>query len=480
MKKKEIFPEKGWTGIELTEKLPLCKVDDARWDQGKIFGFVYHPGNYYSAVPEEYLKAFMYDSTLNPSTFPSLRLFEKEIIGMAVELMHGNRNVAGNVSTGGTESIFLALKVAREMGREKHGERMVFDVILPKTIHPAFLKACDYLSLNAVLVPVGQDKRADPEAMQSAITPKTILLACSAPCFPYGVVDPVTKIGQLAINNDLLFHVDACLGGFMLPFLEENGDTVPAFDFRVPGVSSISLDAHKYGYAPKGTSILLHKNRELRKKQFFIHTEWSGGIFASTTFMGTKSGGPLAGCWAMIKHLGKEGYRTIAREVMKTTLRLKEGIQEIDTLNIISNPDMSILAFTSSNDDIYNIGDALASRGWHLDRLQFPEALHLTVTQLNIGMEELFIQDLKEILGNVTTLAKGRKTTSASVRLAGGLIQALPDSLIGKISRTAGAFMSSPGGGSHGSQAALYGISASFRNRKNVKKLLANLLDGMY
>ncbi|MCK4745977.1 MAG: aspartate aminotransferase family protein, partial [Bacteroidales bacterium] len=383
MRKKEVFPEKGWTGAELVEKLPVCKSDDARWDQGKIFGFVYHPGNYYAKLSEEYLHAFMYDSTLNPSTFPSLRNFEKDIVSMAVELMHGNRNVAGNVTTGGTESIFLALKVARDLACESCNENIQFEVILPETIHPAFLKACDYLSLKAILVPVGEDKRADPEAMSEAITDNTILICCSAPCFPYGVVDPVSRIGQIAKKHNILFHVDACMGGFMLPFIEEIGYAIPAFDFRIPGVTSISLDAHKYGYAPKGTSIILYRNRKLRMRQFFIHTDWSGGIFASTTFMGTKSGGPLAGCWAIMNHLGKEGYRTIAGEVMKTTVRIKEGIQNIESLRIIGDPDMSVLAFTSKNGDIYNIGDALASKGWHLDRLQFPDALHLTVTQLN-------------------------------------------------------------------------------------------------
>ena len=480
MQKRITFPEKGWTGVELTEKLPICKSGDARWDQGKIFGFVYHPGNYYASVSEEYLRAFMYDSTLNPSTFPSLKNFEKDIINMAVELMHGNKNTAGNVTTGGTESIFLALKVARDLAREREGQDTHFEVILPETIHPAFLKACHYLSLKAILVPVAEDKRADPDAMQSAITEKTILMCCSAPCFPYGIVDPVSQIGQVAIKHNLLLHVDACLGGFMLPFLEETGYSVPLFDFRAPGVTSISLDAHKYGYAPKGVSIILYRNRKMRKQQFFIHTEWQGGIFASTTFMGTKSGGPLAGCWAIMKHMGREGYRTIAGEVMKTTLRLKEGIQEIDTLRVIAEPQMSILAFTSSNGDIYNIGDALASRGWHLDRLQFPEALHLTVTQLNIGMEKHFLLDLKDIVGNEPSLTKERKSTGTSVKLASGLIQTLPASVVGKISRKVGALMSNPGKGSHDSQAALYGISASLGNRKNVKKLVANLLDGMF
>jgi len=480
MKNLRVFPEKGWTEASLMEKLPVCKRNDASWDQGKIFGFVYHPGMDYVRMPEEYFRAFMYDSTLNPSTFPSLRNFEKDIVRMAAELMHGKKSVTGNVTTGGTESIFLALKVARDLAREKSGEEFPFEVVLPETIHPAFLKACHILSLKPILVPVREDKRADPEAMQMAINSKTILLACSAPCFPYGVIDPVSRIGQIAKKQHLLFHVDACMGGFFLPFLEDTGHSIPAFDFRIPGVSSISLDAHKYGYAPKGTSIILYRNRTYRKKQFFVHADWSGGIFASTTFMGTKGGGPVAGCWAIMNRLGKEGYRNIADQVMKTTNHIKEGIRELNSLRIISDPEMSVFAFTSIKGDIFNIGDALESRGWHLDRLQFPDALHLTVTQLNIGKEDEFLNDLKEILRDESSLKEQSEATGSSVKLAGWLTGILPPSLFSALTRMAGKIMGGKGNHGKASQAALYGISASFRNRKNVKKLVENLLDGMY
>ncbi len=491
MKKKEKFPEMGCVADELLEKLPSIKHDDAGWEDGKIFGFVYHPGNDHARISEAYFRAFMYDSTLNPSTFPSLRNFEKNIISMATELMHGNSSVAGNVTTGGTESIFLALKVARDLAREKEGKRdgnsesegngkregTCFEVILPETIHPAFLKACDHLSLQAIMVPVREDKRADPKAMEEVITKQTIMMCCSAPCFPFGVVDPVTPIAKIAKKHKLLCHVDACMGGFMLPFLEDIGYSIPMFDFRVPGVTSISMDAHKYGYAPKGTSIILYRNRAMRKKQFFVHTDWSGGIFASTTFMGTKSGGPVAGCWAIMNHLGKSGYRKLAGEVMKTTRSLIMGIQSLDSLKVISDPDMSVLAFTSTKGDIYNIGDALESKGWHLDRLQFPEALHLTVTQLNIGKEDAFLKDLTEIVGNKEILDKDQKAMNISVKMAKGFTKVLPGPVVEKVSKILGRVM---GGKSGGKQAALYGISASFSNRKDVKKLVVNLLDGMY
>lgn len=480
MKNTKLFTEEGISGDVLTGRLSAHKVHDARWEQGKTFGFVYYPGAECANISEAYRAAFQYESTLNPSAFPSLRKFEKEVIGMAGELMHGDRHMTGSISTGGTESIFLALTAAREQAREQFGEYIQAEVILPETAHPAFIKGCQYLSLKAVVVPVNRDGIADPEAMEAAITPHTILLAASAPCFPYGVLDPVKELGKIALRHKLLLHVDACMGGFMLPFLEDLGYEVPEFDFRVRGVTSISLDAHKYGYAPKGVSILLYRSRKLRKKQFFIHTEWPGGIFASTTFMGTKSGGPVAGCWATMKHLGRDGYREIALEVMKTTRRIRSGIEGFRSLEIIGNPQMSVLAFTSKQGNIFNIGDALHKKGWYLDRLQFPDALHLTVTRMNADMEEEFLKDLEEVLDEEEELKKELITTRRSIQTADTLNRIFPSIIVDRLWRLAGKMMNRSGGKSRIPQAALYGISASCTNRKNIRKLITNLLDGMY
>jgi sphinganine-1-phosphate aldolase len=480
MKAQDFFPERGIHEDELKEMLTDHKSGDALWEQGRTFGFVYHPGEQCAKVSGEYQAAFQYESTLNPSAFPSLRRFEKDVIRMATGLMHGGRHVSGSVSTGGTESIFLALKVARDMATEAGKKEAPFEVLLPSTAHPAFLKACHYLSLKAVLVPVDESGRADPEAMQDAISSRTILMTASAPCFPYGVVDPVKGLGEIALKHHLLLHVDACMGGFMLPFMEELGYALPSFDFRVPGVSSISMDAHKFGYAPKGTSIILYKNRKLRRKQFFIHTEWPGGIFASTTFMGTKSGGPLAGCWAIMNHLGREGYREIVKEVMLSTHRIRTGIEGFECLDIVGDPDMSLLAFTSKSGNIFNIGDGLSKKGWHLDRLQFPDALHLTITRLNIGREEEFLQDLAEVLGAEGDLVKEYRATRISVNIADTLIRFIPSIIVDKLARWAGGMMGRVGKGNSIPQAALYGMSASGKNRKNIWKLVTSLLDGMY
>jgi sphinganine-1-phosphate aldolase len=272
----------------------------------------------------------------------------------------------------------------------------------------------------------------------------------------------------------------------MLPFLDDLGYKVPPFDFRVPGVTSISLDAHKYGYAPKGTSVILYRHRGHRRKQFYIDTEWPGGIFASTTFMGTKCGGPLAGAWAIMNHIGREGYRKLAGEVMETALKIRKGIESIDGLQILGDPGMTLLAFTSRNGDIFNIGEALSRKGWYLDRLQFPEGLHMTINRLNVGMEEEFLKDLGEIVRERESLRADSRATRNSVRIVGGLTGILPARIFeGLTRRVARQMTCSPDGKADrrsgtASQAALYGIHATLDNRKNVKKLVENLIDGIY
>lgn len=477
METKHTIPEQGHSAGYLMETLQSLKSADARWDQGKVFGFVYHPGPRYARLSEAYLNAFLHENTLNPNSFPSLKNFEKDVTQMAVELMHGNSRVAGNITSGGSESIFLALKVARDTAIEKGNHTLPLEVVIPETAHPAFLKACHYLALKPVIIPVAEDKRADVIAMKAAITDRSILMVCSAPCFPYGVVDPVRKLAEVASRADMLLHVDACMGGFLLPFLEDLDYPVPEFDFRIRGVSSISLDAHKYGYAPKGVSVILYKNRKLRRKQFFVHPDWPGGIFASTTFMGTKSGGPLAGCWAVMKHLGRDGYSRIAAQLMHTTRAITEGIEKHKDLHVIGNPHMSVLSFTSDAGDILQVGDALQARGWHLDYLQFPDALHLTITPLNIGKETEFVKDLGEILQNKKALRQESRTAKSTVKAVRTLSGMLPDTSFDWLTKKAGNL--NKGDKGH-RMAALYGISASLKNRNKVSKLVHNLLDGLY
>jgi glutamate/tyrosine decarboxylase-like PLP-dependent enzyme len=319
---------------------------------------------------------------------------ENQIVSMTANLLNVDENFAGNVTSGGTESIFLATKVARDMARENKTLIDQPEMIIPVTAHPAFNKAAHYLGVKVITIPVCEYKRADINSINRAITNNTIMLVGSAPNFPHGVIDPIPEMGQIALKNDIYFHVDACMGAFILPFMEMAGYKVPSFDFRVPGVCSISADAHKYAYAPKGTSIILYRNSKLRKHQIFVTTDWPGGIFATTGFLGTRSGAGIASTWALFHLMGKEGYINNVRETIELTKYILKKIESLPGLRIIAKPDMSVISFTSDRDNIYLIGDEMTKRGWYLDRLQFPEGLHMTLTNTNVRKCEEFIKDL--------------------------------------------------------------------------------------
>lgn len=261
------IPESGVQVSQLIQEMQKIKSADASWEEGRMFGYVYYPGEESARIAEEAYRMFGTENALNPSLFTSLKKFENEIVQMVTGLLNGGAEAAGSFTSGGTESILMAVKTARDKARADHPDIVHPEIIVPESVHPAFQKAAYYLNVNVVLTPVRPDKRADTIAMRKAVTSNTVLLVGSAPCFPHGVVDPIREIGQIAVDKHILFHVDACMGGMMVPFLEELGYPVPEFDFRVPGVTSISADIHKYGYSPKGASVILYADRALRKPE---------------------------------------------------------------------------------------------------------------------------------------------------------------------------------------------------------------------
>jgi len=477
--RKRKFPIQGQGIEDLYSEILNTKNKDASWQTGKMFGFVYHPGDKIAEFVKKVHDLYFFENALNPSLFPSIRRMENEIVAMVADLLHADDNFAGNITSGGTESIFLALKVARDMAREKKPHIKQPEIIIPITTHPAFNKAAHYLGIKVLTVPVGADKKADLDSIQEAITSNTIMLVGSAPNFPHGVVDPIPEIGQIAIKNDICFHVDACLGGFMLPFMEMAGYNVPPFDFRVPGVSSISADAHKYGYAPKGTSIILYKNSEYRKHQIYLSTEWPGGIFATAGFSGTRSGAVIAATWALFHVMGTEKYINMSRETIELSKYFMRKINEIPGLEVIANPDMSVFSFTSDKKDIYLIGDEMTKRGWYLDRLQFPESLHMTLTHSNIKASEGFIKDLTISVNTIRNSTLKKVSSSALLSMTKGIVKALPEKLFQKAIKPGISKLNKNNGRSSGS-AAMYGLSASLDNRKNVKMMVLELFDSMY
>jgi glutamate/tyrosine decarboxylase-like PLP-dependent enzyme len=269
-------------------------------------------------------------------------------------------------------------------------------MVLPDTAHPAFEKAAHYFDVISVRVPATDGFRADVEAMRRAINENTIMLVGSAPTYPHGVVDSIAELSAVASEHEIGLHVDACLGGFLLPFVRKAGYPIPDFDFRVPGVTSMSADIHKYGFAAKGASTVLYRNAALRRHQFFVYADWCGGVYASPTMSGTRPAGAIAAAWATMNAMGEDGYLRNAQQIMKTTKALIEGVNSIPGLYVLGEPDMSVFAFASDEVDMFAVADAMEERGWHMDRQPKPSALHIMVTLAHQRVVDRFLSDLKE------------------------------------------------------------------------------------
>jgi glutamate/tyrosine decarboxylase-like PLP-dependent enzyme len=448
-----------------------------QWRHGQVFSLVFSAGDEVNDIAKTAYTTFFSENGLNPTAFPSLRRFETEVVSMVAGLVGGDEAVAGNMTTGGTESLLMAMLDAREWGRTHRPRTQIPEVVLPTTAHPAFDKAAHYFGLKLVRVPVRNDYRAHVPAMRQAITADTVLIVGSAPSYPHGVVDPIAELAALAQQRNILCHVDACVGGMMLPFVRTLGYRVPDWDFRVPGVTSISVDLHKYGYAAKGASVILYRDQALRRHQLFATTDWPGGIYASPTMTGTRAGGAIAAAWAVLNALGEEGYLRIADTVMRTVVRLRDGINAIDGLRIVSTPEMSVMAIASDKDNIYEVGDEMSVRGWHLDRQQFPPTLHLTVNYAHAGVADRFFMDLAQSVLAARKPSVRKTTNTLALKAAQTAAKALPDVALSRL--TAGA--SSLFGGGAGlpqRSAAMYGMMGSLPNRGDLHELVLDLVAG--
>lgn len=349
---------------------------------GRTLAYVYDSGlPDIDRIGREAVAAYAGSNGLDPTAFPSLLRMETEVVGMAADLLDAPESVVGTVTSGGTESVLLAVQSARDTHPRIERPRMV----LPSTAHAAFHKAAHYFGVEPVLVPVGPDFRADPAAMAAAMDERTVLVVASAPSYAHGVVDPVTAIAAAAAERGIRCHVDACIGGWVLPYATRLGRDVPAWTFAVEGVTSISVDLHKYAYAPKGTSVLLHRTPELRRPQFFASAAWPGYTMLNSTMQSTKSGGPLAGAWAVMHSLGDEGYERLARDVFEAVDRIRAGVGDMPELAVVSTPDSTLLALTTDGScDPFTVCDEMAVRGWYVQpQMSFagsPATIHLSVS----------------------------------------------------------------------------------------------------
>ena len=398
------MPEQGLAGDDILGMMEAVQEKETRWQEGYASGAVYH------GDPEhiEFMnRVYALHSQMNPlhaDLWPSAVKYEAEVVAMTADMLHAREaarlhpeaQVCGSVTSGGTESILMAMKTYRDRARAERGIRHP-NVVLPVSAHPAFDKAAHYFGIELRRTPVDDRFRADVKAMAKAIDKQTIALVGSAPGYPHGVIDPIPEMSNLALQRGIGFHTDACLGGFIVPWAEELGYPVPVIDFRLPGVTSISVDTHKYGYAAKGTSVVLYRNPELRRYQYFTVTDWPGGLYATSTMGGSKPGALIAVAWAVMVKIGREGYLDAARRILETGNVIREGIESIPGLYVLGDP-LWVIAFGSDEFDIYRVLDAMARRGWSLNGLQFPAAVHIAVTLRHTqpGVAERFLDDLAQ------------------------------------------------------------------------------------
>ena len=417
------LPATGMPREELDEKLRIQGARDVDWKNGKIWTLVYFAGDDIAELLGDTFKSFLFTNGLGPSAFRSLKKFEAEVVAITADLLGGGSEAIGNMTSGGTESILMAVKSARDWARDERSKITAPEMILPVSAHPAFDKAAHYLSLKVVHVPLRDDLRVDLDEVRAAITDNTILIVGSAPSYPYGVIDPIPELAAMAQEREICCHVDACLGGFFLPFLRRLGEPVPPYDFAVPGVTSISADLHKYGYSVRGTSTITYRDSKLRRYQFFSQANWPGGLYGSPTMTGSRPGAAIAASWALLHYLGEEGYMKLTKTTMNTTRELMDGINAIPGLTVRGKPDMSVLAFGSDSFDSYALCEAMGNRGWDLERLQKPKNLHLVVTRAHKEAAKHLLADLREAADEV------RDTGPASSGAAAvyGALEALPD-----------------------------------------------------
>lgn len=323
------------------------------------------------------------------------------MLKFTAQLFHIDDNACGVMTSGGTESCLLAVKTYRDLGKAKGIKKP--EMIIPESAHVAWDKGAEYFGVKIRRAPLATDYMVDVDAVKSMINKNTVMILGSAPEYPHGIIDPIERLGELAKSHNIPLHVDACVGGYILPFIEMNGTKLPLWDFRVPGVTSISADIHKYGFAAKGASCILYRSIEYFKYQIFVNQDWPGGVFASPALLGTRPGGAYAAAWASIQANGREGYMELARRTMNAVSRLIEGISSIDGLEIIGKPQTSLISYRSTKPglNIFAVGDVMEQKGWHVDRLQRPDALHAMVTASHDKVTEQYLADLKDAVAIV-------------------------------------------------------------------------------
>jgi glutamate/tyrosine decarboxylase-like PLP-dependent enzyme len=390
------FPARGRAADEVLRELETMKAADADWRSGRVPLYVFGATPGVEAVGKAAFNAFFTENALGAKrAFASLRRMEDEVVAMALDLFGAPEGATGCMTTGGTESIVLAVQACRDHERARRAmPGLRGNMVLPETAHPAFDKAAHLMDIEVRRVPARADFRADPRAMAGAIDDATILVVGSAPCFPFGVVDPIEEIAELALSRGKWMHVDACVGGYLAPFARRIGRPVPAFDLSVPGVASLSADLHKFGFCPKPASTLFFRSAAHAERLGFDMDVWPNGRFRTATVVGTRPGGGVAAAWATLQHLGSEGYEAIAARLMAMVDRYRAGISAIEGLHVHGEPHLSVVAFGASGYDVFRVAEEMEKRGWVPGLTQRPRGIHRMMSLLHEPAMPGYLADL--------------------------------------------------------------------------------------
>ncbi|KAI8908928.1 pyridoxal phosphate-dependent transferase [Gorgonomyces haynaldii] len=418
------LPEKGWSQDRVRKELQtLSQVGHIKWETGKVSGTVYHGGKELSHLLTEAFGLFAVSNPLHPDVFPGVRKMESEIVSMVLKMYNAPSDAGGSVTSGGSESILMSIKTHRDYYRTKGITEP--EMILPVSAHAAFDKGAQYFGVKIVHIPVNDDGCVNIQKVKSAINSNTILLVGSTPSFPHGAIDDIPALAALAKKHKIGLHVDSCLGGFLVPFMEKAGYPLPfKTDFRLDGVTAISCDTHKYGFAPKGSSVIMYRSKQLRKFQYFLQTEWPGGVYGSPTMAGSRPGALSAGCWAAMMHMGESGYVQSTREIIGACRFLKQGIQEIPQIKVVGEPHLSVIAFQGVDVKTYALADLLSRKKWLLNVLQFPPAIHVACTIPTVKAAQQLLDDIKEA---VQVLVKDPNAGNGELAAIYGTAASVPD-----------------------------------------------------
>ncbi|MEM7123850.1 MAG: aminotransferase class V-fold PLP-dependent enzyme [Pseudomonadota bacterium] len=410
-----MFPLNGRAWDELSEELEARKSDDIPWHEGRTHATAFHASDDVLDVVKAAYGMYLTENGLYAGrAFPSVGGLESEIIAMLSEFLGGDRATSGIITSGGSDSIMTAVRAAREWAKAERPDIARPTVLLAQNAHPGFNKAADYLGLQARRVPLGTDLRADSERMAEAIDGDTIMLVGSAPAWPYGMMDPIEDLAALAERNGLWFHVDACVGGMIAPFVRAIGREVPHFDLRIPGVTSLSADLHKYGYAAKNVSAVLFRDTAHRDFAHFAFEDWPAGSYATYTTAGSRTAGSLAGAWTVLNYLGEDGYKNFARVSMDARDRMIDGIERLGGMQVIGAPEVTLFAVTSEEHDLIDIAERMKAMHWYPNRIREPHGLHFVMNPIHAPMVDGFLEALERCIAEAGP--KGSTHAEADVR----------------------------------------------------------------